>query len=253
MKKLISTILILIIGTLYLPNNASADISIAFLQSAESGTDASSYTFSTQNIGVAATDRHIIVATIARGASQTLTGVTIGGVTATSVANNSNDGSIAALFIAAVPTGTTGDIVLTFSGTMIRAADGAYRATGLGSATPTDTGVSSANAPTTDLDIAAGGFGIGTAFSGGTAPTFTWTGLTENFDAGWAENSDTAYTGAMEEFATAQTGLTITADSGTGVTNSGAFASWEGEGGAAKPRRQIIQIKPEQPVDFQIA
>src|SRR3990167_11105596 len=95
--------------------------SVAFLQVNGSATDLTTYTFSAENLGVAASDRFIVVTITGRssdGGARTIDTVTIGGVTATINIQIANSGSFNGIATAAVPTGTTGDIVITWSGTM---------------------------------------------------------------------------------------------------------------------------------------
>lgn len=204
-------------------------MALTFLQSANSTADTNAYTFSAQNLGTASADRYIIVSAFGRkaGASTTISSITIGGVSATivkQVTNNVTNTDVAGLAIAAVPTGATGDVVVTFGASMVRAAIGLWSATGLVSATPTDTGSSTANAPTYDLDVNANGFAIG---AGATAAntTASWTELTEDFDA--VVESALCYSGASKAYATTQTNKTMTVTFGSVEESAGVFASWE--------------------------
>lgn len=205
-----------------------------FLQAASSSTDTDTYTFSSQNLGTAAADRYIFVGVTSRssGTTNTINSVTVGGVTATQVELQRTVTTVvnmAGLYIAAVPTGTTGDVVVTFNATTLRCGIGMWGATGLASATATDSDVSSANAPTYAIDVVAGGFAIGVAYGAdNNAPgATTWTGITEDYD-GVSEGTN-VNTGASDTFETTQTNLTITAtfsDPDSGVS-AGVFASWE--------------------------
>lgn len=223
------SILILLCGVLALPVPAEAG-GISYLQQVASGTDASSYTFSSQSLGTAAADRYIVVVVNARTLAGTaLSSITVAGVTATLGVNYTRAGSaqIAAIGVAAVPTGTTGDIVLNFNGTMRRAGYGAYRVTGLSSATANDTATDDSDPADFLLDIPAGGFGVGVcgdATTGGA--TYTWTGLDEDFDA-VLEAANANYTGAHKVYAAAQTNLAIQcAHSETGAVPASAVASY---------------------------
>ena len=201
----------------------------AFLQYTEDTANQSTYTYSSENLGVAAADRYIIVAVNSRrgGNPADVTSVTIGGVSATIVveqANSDANSDVSALAIANVPTGTTGDVVVVYTATMARASIGVYRATGIDSATPYDSGSSTAADPTFDIDCEAGGFVIGTACSNSNTTT-TWSGITED----WDDEMETylTHTGASDEFVSAQTNLTCTANFGSaGSTPCGVFASW---------------------------
>jgi hypothetical protein len=76
--------------------------------------NASSVTLSTLDIGTAATDRLVVVALFYIG-PRGLTGVTIGGITATEVDNDSPGQLRGYIYQASVPTGTTADVVISVS------------------------------------------------------------------------------------------------------------------------------------------
>lgn len=203
-------------------------MAFSYLQSATSTADTNAYTFSSQSLGDAASDRYIIVTAIARkaGAAFTLSSITIGGVSATivrQVTNTVTNSDTAAIVIANVPTGTTGDVVVTWSTTVLRCAIGMWRATSLSSATEHDASTSTAADPTYAIDVPAGGFAIAAGLTAA-ATTVTWTGLTEKFDS--TLESFVTYTGASDEFATTQTNLTVTMDFGSSTESAGVFASW---------------------------
>ena len=213
----------------------------SFLQSVVDLVDRTTYTFSSQNLGVAAASRRIVVGIGGRIASGTLTvdSVTIGGVTATILtpqASNTTSGTTTvALAIADVPTGTTGDIVVVFNTACLRCIVHAYRVVDIDSATPSDSDSSVASNPTCNLDIPAGGIAIGFAAVGNASATWTWTGLTEREDAVAGGGEAFGASSASDDFATLQTGRAITADSTTTTTTAGVFASW-GPAGGANPK-----------------
>lgn len=200
---------------------------VSFLQAAASTADTNSYTFSAQNLGTAAADRYIIVGPTARKAtgSTTITGITVGGIAATITRQRTHSASnvnVAGIALALVPTGTSGDVVVTFGATMVRSSIGLWRATGI-NPTAFDSDDSIAAAPTVNLDTPANGFAIGVA---GTAAntTATWTGLTEKFDA--VAEASLCYTGASDSFVSANTGRTMTCTFGANTESVGVFASW---------------------------
>lgn len=203
----------------------------SFLQANSSTADLTTYTFSGENLGTAAADRYIIVVVKSRDSgsgAKSISSVTIGGVTASIIIqkqNNASNSSLAGIAIAAVPTGTTGDVVVTFSEGMLRCAIGLYRATGI-TPIPADFGSSTATNPTYAIDVPAGGFAIGgVANSNGNDGSAVWTGLTERYDS--VIEAVMLSTGASDEFAAAQTNLTVTATlSGTNTEPVGVFASW---------------------------
>lgn len=214
-----------------------------FLQAASSSSDATTYTFSSQNIGTAAGDRHIVCFSASRGVGTlAVNSVTIGGVSATQAAENDRtSGGVtnsASLDIAAVPTGTTGDVVVTYSGGMLRAGISLWRLDDLASATPHDFDGSSANAPTCALDIPDDGCAIGGAITAQDTASTSWSGLTENHDTLVLDSGNIVFSGASDDFASAETGRTITATFSAPNLSSGVFASWAfgaGGGGIAIP------------------
>jgi hypothetical protein len=138
-------------------------------------------------------------------------------------ANNVTNTDVSGIAIANVPTGATGDIVITFANTMLRCGVAAWRADNLLTITAHDADSSIANDPTVNLDVPDYGFAIGagcTAISTGV----TWTGLVEKYDA--VVESLLTHSGASQEFATGQAARTITADFGSPSESSACFASW---------------------------
>ncbi len=113
-----------------------------------------------------------------------------------------------------MPTGTTGDVVVTTaanSGATGIDVWAIYNAQG----TATDSGTDSDSDPATfALDIAAGGVALGfVAHRSNTDPTtFTWTNLTEASDRA-AVAANLYVTGAQAAFASTQTNLSIECDS----------------------------------------
>lgn len=187
---------------------------ITFLQVTKDATDQTTYTFAGVNFGTAASDRFIAVTVSGRAVTTapTITSVTIGGVTAT-IAVQANDVlglNIAGIAIAAVPTGTSGNVVVVFSQTMTNADIATYSTSGVGSATATDFGSSTADPGTTNLDITAGGIAVAMAKQDAGLGTCAWTNITETFDELDANGNNIS--GAADAYATTQTNLAVTAD-----------------------------------------
>ena len=118
--------------------------------------DATSYTFSSVSFGAEASNRSIVVGIGAGRASsgaRNVNSVTIGGVTATKAIEKDSPAAtgsnVAAIAFAKVPTGTSGDIVVTFNGTMARCGIGVWSATDLGGVIDTDGDADDANADLT--------------------------------------------------------------------------------------------------------
>lgn len=203
----------------------------AYLQSNESTANAASYTFSSENIGAAASGRVVIVGFAARAqfaTSLTVSSATIGGVTASfiEVQSAGTNSDICGFIYAAVPTGTTGDVVINLSRTVLRCGIETYRAEDITFA-PHDSGTSTATDPTFNLDIPVG-FAIGMSAHAGNGST-TWTGLTEDDDN--VVESGLTFSCASDEFVSTETGRTITANSTLTIDPAGAFASWAWSGG----------------------
>lgn len=203
-------------------------MTLTFLQAATDTTDTDAYTFSAQNLGTEDAGRYIIVSAVARkaGAGFTLSSLSVGGVSATivkQVTNSVTNSDTASISIAAVPTGATGDIVVTWSTTVLRCAIGVWSAVDIDSSTASASESSTAADPTCSLAIPAGGFAIGAGLTAA-ASTAAWTGLTEKFDS--TLESFVTYTGASDEFVGEETGLTITIDFGSSTESAGVFASW---------------------------
>lgn len=212
----------------------AAVVETAYITSASNTTDLTTYTFSSQSFGAAATDRIVTVTIGARNnVSRTISSVTIGGVSATANVTAINTGSgadVAAIYSAAVPTGTTGDVVVTFSGSMQRCVVGIYRTVGSSgvAASDTDTDLTlTSQALTATIDVPAGGSAIGVCWnaSGGTS-SVAWTNLTEDYETA-PETVSNATSGAHSNFASAQTALAITTTFDAGVARGAlAIASW---------------------------
>jgi hypothetical protein len=115
---------------------------LEFLQTADNTANQSSYTFSSQNLGDAHGSRLIIALVLYQGntTQRTVSSATINGVSADVVVERGDGNSFhgASLIQAQVPTGTTGDVVINFSGGVTKCGIALYRATGLRSVTAAD-------------------------------------------------------------------------------------------------------------------
>lgn len=112
---------------------------------AEEGTTTSSIQFESVDFGAEAIDRYIIVGYSTRNDTRTITAVTIGGISATILVQDTNGNTTTGMAMAAVPTGTSGDVVVTLNGTADAHYLGVWSATGLASATPVATAVSNSS------------------------------------------------------------------------------------------------------------
>lgn len=213
-----------------------------FVTSNSSTTDTNQYTYSSQSLGTAASDRYIAIVTGARkaGAGFTLSSVTVGGQSATivtQVTNTATNSDTAGIAIAAVPTGTTGDVIVTWSTTVLRNYIGIYRLDNLASPLSPTVATSTAANPTGAINTNVGDCALGSALTAA-ATTASWSGITEDFDS--TVESFVTYTGAHLPITSASTPLTMTATFGSATESAGVFAVWNGAAVSASPRSRTM-------------
>lgn len=149
--------------------------SIAYQTTAVINATASSFTFAAQAIGTASGRRRVIVGVAHSGS--TITGVTVGGITATLLSS-----FVPSLYIASVPTGTTANIVVTQSvSTASTVTITVWSVYDLRSATAVDIGTSTASPAVLDLDVSPRGIVVALAASGSSGASYTWTGITSDY------------------------------------------------------------------------
>ena len=199
---------------------ATPAISSSYLANLYASVSSNTHTFSGASIGSTDSKRKIVVTII--GENQTgriVSSVTVAGVSC-SLANPTPTSRVQNGVTTAeiwstdsfIASGTTADIVITWDGTQTRYYVGTYRALNLGSAN--DAMTSTASTPTGTIDVPAGGALFAHCHSSAGTNTYTWTGPTERFDAN--PISTITHSGASADYATAQSGLTVTANpSGT--------------------------------------
>lgn len=194
-----------------------------FTASASSTSDLTTYTFAGQSLGAVVANRMIVVVGLAIYAAlgtPAVSSVTIGGVTATVLlTTGTNMGSF--LAYALVPTGTTGDIVVTLGSGGSRCGVGIWRVYDQISNTPTDTDTPAGGADSArsvSIDVSAGGIIIAGASSGNAS--IAWTNATEGFDTFVEGGTDIS--GADYSSATAQAAYSITATDSRSIV----AASW---------------------------
>jgi hypothetical protein len=142
------------------------------------------YTFSAKAIGAAAGGRLVVVSLLSyQSSARTVSSVTIGGITAAihqATVDVSGDHILTAIAYAVVPTGTTANVVVTFSGSMGACGMGVYALYDVGS-TPKATGNKSTSTSFGSVSYAANDIGI--YVDGGNGPdAATWTNATKNWD-----------------------------------------------------------------------
>jgi len=196
---------------------AAAAFDASFLQGATSGATTTTVNFAGISFGAAPAGgetRHIVVvAGGVLGVNSTLASCTIGGVAATipiTIGTGGSGRSTVGIAIAAVPTGASGTVAITWSTAPVNGSGiGVYRLMNLTSATPTDTASGITNGADLSLDVLAGGCILGCAVGHNVIPSLT--GLTSDY----AVDMD-----ATDGFA-AHSGLNLAATTGYAVTLSG--------------------------------
>jgi hypothetical protein len=190
-----------------------------------SDSDDTSYTNSAAALGTADADRYVVVAIpIYQGTSNiTISSVTVGGVSATKIHGETFDSgggnrSLVDYWKVNVPTGTTGDIVITPSGTAPRMSFSWW--TCIGDVQIMDKQVHKAvstgteNVLTVTLQRPDNGFVLAAVTSQGDAgdPTYTWggTGITERYETGYGDQ-DASHGSASGDFTSAErSAVTVT-------------------------------------------
>lgn len=205
--------------------------SISYRTYAEDTADLTTYNgvpFQGLDIGTAAANRYVILAVSGRinSASQTVSGVTIGGNAATKIVESTKSGSgtnHASIWVLLVTSGTTATIVVTYSAAGVRCEVGIWAAYGIDPA-GYGTIASNANNGTGTISCPAGGIIVGGRYSD-IAENQTWVGITEKYDAS-AEGGNGEASGASDAFATAQSGITVSCSGSTGTSCAMAVAAF---------------------------
>lgn len=162
----------------------------------DSGSALSTYTFSSIPFGQASSSRSVLVAVAATSSTTVVVNsLTIGGISATEISSIASTAGVF-LFMASVPSGISGDIVVTFSATAERCAVGvwiSYEAglTPIRAVSGSNAGV---NLSLADIPVVSGKFLLSVALNGSASSSSStaWTGVdsfTERFDGrlttGW--------------------------------------------------------------------
>jgi hypothetical protein len=147
---------------------AAAAFSLTATANAVDTTSQTTYTFASQSFGTADSTRIIAVLLGARNAGGTQIGssASFGGVSASQAVGQlaPSNAAVSEIWYAAVPTGTTGTVSITFAAANSRCSIQVYSIIAPSSAAPTATGASTANAGTTTFTIPAGGAAIGGSY-----------------------------------------------------------------------------------------
>ena len=181
---------------------------IAHTATAANSSASSSYTFSSQAFGSANSARRIIVVVGHAGSNRTISSMTIGGVSAANIVSNETVNSADAhMYSAAVPSGTSGNVVINFNTTENRCGIGVFSMIGAASSATTTKSATNTASNSQTLTVPAGGVAIAYAL-GSQFNTYTFGGVTERFDTGIAASY--THGGACLAFENAQSPLTVT-------------------------------------------
>jgi hypothetical protein len=209
------------------------DATVTHTDNDRQDTPLTTYTFTGKSLGTAATGRRIIVGVTAlNSASRTISSLTVGGHAATQVAfvEASGGGGFVpvGLYVIQVDTGTTANIVVTFSAGATRCGIGVFAAYDLLSSTATDTDTSTANPQTDSINVDGGGVLVGYAhnWTSGVDTTNAWTNLTERFDQSVETTVPSSnHSGASDAFASSQA-VTVTCTPSTFTAGAFCLASF---------------------------
>jgi hypothetical protein len=165
----------------------------------------------------------ICVLGYSNGTGGSVGSVTIGGIAATKVVGTSNTGRFSEIWIAAVPTGTTGTIARSGPTGNWTSDVGVYAAYNLLSATATATDVSAATPIVTSVAVSDYGVAVTTAFANGSPTGSSMTGATQDF-VDIVSSAAILVGGSFTT--TAATTLNVTTTLNGGLTRAGCTASF---------------------------
>jgi len=148
---------------------------------------ATTYTFSSKSLGAASSDRIIAAVIFSDAIAGGISSSTINGVSGTTQVETTKGNEFTGIITAAVPTGTTGDVVVTFDDSGNSCALAVYSITGASSITAADTLIVNSDAnPTGSLTVGNGGCIITAGYGEASNQTWVYTEpTTEGADLFW--------------------------------------------------------------------
>jgi hypothetical protein len=159
---------------------------LVFLDGYANDTDRSSVTLSAVNLGAAQPNRRIFVAVTARSAvldSPVPDSVTVNGVSASSVVSLTDSTVLgASIWVATVPSGATGDVVVTWPGNMEDTGVGVYRAYNLRSSSAFATANNADDVVSMTLNVPPTGVIVACATFEDSGTAITTSGVTEDIE-----------------------------------------------------------------------
>lgn len=161
----------------------SLPASVTFTDSSVSTANLTTYTFASQSLGTAAANRKIVVAVHGAQGAQTVSTLTVAASSASFIVRATSNARTVELWQIELAAGTTGDVVVTWSGGQNCTGVGIWAVYGAALAT-TDTGTSTAAPMTDTVTVPSGGVVIAAASAVDADDTaFTWSApMTERYD-----------------------------------------------------------------------
>ena len=198
---------------------------VAFVDEDHKHNNLTTYTFSSMAFGVADAARTLIAVVAGYSGGTTVSSVTFpGAIGAAQIVAGENADQTSAIWVADVPSGTSGDVVVVFSAMQHQAGVGLFRAIGITNSAD-DTGTSTASPLTDTLTVTAGGIVVAGGKGRTSFAPVTWSAnMTEGYDVQMGGESEDA-TGASGEFATGGSKV-ITCTQTGGADPIGVFASF---------------------------
>lgn len=189
-------------------------------------------TFTAQDIGTAKSTRYVVVGVTGTGVNGfSVSTLTVQGISGTkAVETVGATRGFASIWIVAVPTGTAGDVVITWSGTVARAVIGVWALYDIMSptASATNSGSTTSSAASANVNVPGDGVVIAVAYDNGDngTPSPSWTGVNQRYSNSIAGDSNTG--GEFVEGSVAESPRTIncTWTGSTSSRESMASASW---------------------------
>jgi hypothetical protein len=179
-----------------------------YQSSFHSANDATTYNFTSKGIGSAAANRWVIIGIASRAATaNSVTAVTIGGITAAKLSEYISQNSGVAFWTANVPTGTTANVDITFEAGMSRVGVVLWTVNHTKMPSVASSTTFNNTVLTNTLTVNAGEVGVGLVYLHD-ATAWTWTGLTKDVDYDIIEIGS-EMSAASEAFTGAKTAYTI--------------------------------------------
>ncbi len=167
------------------PKGESTAKAFAYIANGTTSTNQTAHSF-TLAVGAPHSTRIVLAAIYSQAVSGTLThsGVTIGGVAASLVAENANGNARLGLYRAALPAGSTAAVAWTTSASATNSGAMTFRMVNLASPAPSDTASSSGTGGSlaATLDAPAGGAILTAAITVANSTAIAWTNAAEQFE-----------------------------------------------------------------------